>query len=104
MRRNLFISLLLFLGAITIKANDNVSFEFSGGIQGSLKNKMEHQLELLLTAINRAQSDNSDEINFSGVEFESSETANQTIMMLWNTVHFRTISMKIVFSVNDLVE
>ena len=51
---------------------------------------MEQQITRLLTAINRAESSHSDGINFSGIQFESSQMANQSLTMLWNSVHFRT--------------
>lgn len=89
MKKILFALLLVSFAAI-MKAQDEVSFEFSDGIQGALKTKMEQQLSKFLTAINRAETAGSDEINFSGIQFENSETANQTISMLWNSVHFRT--------------
>ena len=89
MKKILF-ELLLVGFATVVKAQDEVSFEFSDGIQGALKTKMEQQLSKFLTAINRAETTGSDEINFSGIQFENSETANQTISMLWNSVHFRT--------------
>lgn len=73
-----------------LAAQDQVAFEFSSGIDGTLKTKMEQQLTNLLTAINRAESSGSNEINFKGIDFESNETASQTISMLWNCVHFRT--------------
>lgn len=71
-------------------AQDEVSFEFSDGIEGQLKTRMEQNISRLLTAINRACTTGSDEINFSGVQFERGETASQTVGMLWNAVHFRT--------------
>lgn len=89
MKRLLF-ALLTILTSVGATASDDVNFEFSDGINGALKTKMEQQLSRLLTAINRAESAGSDEINFAGIQFESKETANQTICMLWNTVHFRT--------------
>jgi len=82
--------LFVLLQVVAGKAMSEVSFEFSDGINGALKTKMEQQLSRLLTAINTAADANRDEINFSGIQFERSETANQTISMLWNSVHFST--------------
>lgn len=89
MKKILF-AIFLIGCSIVINATDEVTFEFSEGIQGPLKTKMEQQLSKFLTAINRAATSESDEINFSGVQFEGKETASQTIGMLWNSVHFRT--------------
>lgn len=88
--KELLFTLLLLAFPATMQADDHVSFELSEGIQGPLKKKMEQQLSMLLTAINKAQTANSNEINFAGVQFENKEIANQSIMMLWNSVHFRT--------------
>ena len=82
---------LLFINySVVMNGADEVTFEFSDGIQGTLKTKMEQQLSSFLTAINRAESSGRYEINFAGIQFENSETASQTISMLWNSVHFRT--------------
>lgn len=89
MKKVLFIFLLICC-SIVGKGADEVTFELYQGIQGPLKAKMEEQLSRFLTAINRAESAGSDEINYSGIQFESHETANQTVGMLWNSVHFRT--------------
>lgn len=71
-------------------ADDDVTFEIADGLQGPLKTKIEKQLSRLLTAINTAASAGTDELNFKGIQFENSETANQTICGLWNSVHFHT--------------
>ena len=56
--------LLLISQVFVGYAQDEVNFEFSDGIaNATLKSKMEQQLSTLLTAINRAESSNSD-INF----------------------------------------
>lgn len=89
MKKILF-AILLICYSVVVKAADEVTFEFSEGIQGPLKTKMEQQLSKFLTAINRAATSESNEINFSGIQFEGRETANQTVGMLWNSVHFRT--------------
>ena len=84
------LTLACLLCAWAAAAQDAVTFEFDGGISGPLKQKMEQQISRLLTAINTAESSGSDGINYGGVQFEASETASQTIGMLWNHVHFRT--------------
>lgn len=89
MKKYLF-TILFICCSTTIFADDQVTFEISDGLQGALKTKIEQQLSKLLTAINTAATANSDELNFRGIQFESSETANQTICALWSTVHFRT--------------
>ena len=82
------------VGSSGLKAQDAVVFEFSDGIGNpALKSKMERQAANLLTAINRAQSANSD-INFSGIDID--DMATQSICMLWNNVHFRTMDDDIV--------
>lgn len=86
---------LLFIGSISLTAQDHVNFEFSDGIENAaLKSKMEQQASALLTAINRAESANSD-INYSGIDINN--LASQSIGMMWNNVHFR-------ISDDDIVE
>ena len=69
MKKLLLITLLLF-GSIAFYAQDVVSFEFSGGIgNGALKTKMERQVSNLLTAINRAETYNTD-INYTGIDID----------------------------------
>lgn len=82
--------LATLLPAGTVAAQDEVTFEFSDGVSGPIKAKMEQQAARMLTAINRACTAGSDEINFAGVQFESAETAAMTVSALWNAVHFRT--------------
>ena len=88
--KKVILTFLLMGCLIPMYANDEVNFEVAAGITGAMKSKMEQQLSKFLTAINKAESAGSKEINFSGVQFENSETANQTVLALWNTVHFRT--------------
>ena len=83
-----FVIILCLLGCLTIYAQDVVSFEFSGGIgNGALKTKMERQVSNLLTAINRAETYNTD-INYTGIDIDP--LASQSIGMMWNNVHMRT--------------
>ena len=78
-----------------LQAQKEVLFEFSDGIpDGALKTKIEQQVMGLLTAINTAESSNSD-INYSGIDIDN--LASQSIGMTWNNVHFRTMD-------NDIVE
>lgn len=93
MKKFLFF-ILLIVTAFSLNAQDNVAFEFSDGIDNvSLKSRMERQVSALLTAINRAESTNSD-INYSGISIDN--LATQSIGMLWNNVHFRTVDDDIV--------
>ena len=77
----------------TTQAQDEVSFEFSDGIDGSVKAKMEQNTARLLTAINNAESANKD-INYSGIDIDG--LASQSIGMMWNNVHFRVVDDDIV--------
>lgn len=95
MKKWLPLCLVFLLGNIyTIKAQDEVAFEFSDGIENvALKTKMEQQISALLTAINHAESRNND-INFSGIQID--DLASASICMLWNNVHFRCLDDDIV--------
>ena len=76
-----------------LRAQDEVNFEFSDGIEGPLKQRMEQNVSCLLTAINRAQSTGKD-INYSGIEIDG--LASQSIGMMWNNVHMRVVDDDIV--------
>lgn len=78
---------------LALHAQDEVAFEFSDGIDGSVKATMEQNTARLLTAINRAESRNAD-INYSGVGIDN--LASQSIGMMWNNVHFRVVDDDIV--------
>ena len=94
MKKILFLALLI-LGSMSLKAQDQVNFEFSDGIDNfALKSTMERQISNLLTAINRAESNGTD-INYSGIDIDN--LASQSIGMMWNNVHFRV-------SEDDIVE
>lgn len=94
MKKIIFIVLIMGY-AFGISAQNEVSFEFSDGIENfQLKSKMERQVMNLLTAVNRAQATGSD-INFSGIYIDN--LASQSICMLWNNVRFRCLD-------NDIVE
>ena len=90
MKKLLLFTFALLLSAPIMRANDEVTFEFSQGISGPLKAKMEQQISKFLTAINRAASAGNSEINFSGVQFSNQEIGSQTVTMLWNNVRFHT--------------
>lgn len=93
--KRIFVFALLFLGGVTLHAQDAVNFEFSDGIDNNqLKSKMERQASALLTAINQAETNNTD-INYSGIDIDN--LASQSIGMMWNNVHFR-------ISDDDIVE
>lgn len=73
---------------------DEVSFEFSDGISNTvLKQKMERQVSLLLTAINKAESTGG-LINFSGIEIDP--MASQSITAHWENARFRCLDDDIV--------
>ena len=92
--KKFFLIILFALPVLTIQAQDEVYFEFSDGISNqNLKSKMERQLSTLLTAINRAESSNSD-INFTGINIDA--VASQSITGLWNNAHFRCLDDDIV--------
>lgn len=87
MKKILFLLALLSTVFMQTKAQ-GVSFEFSGGISaGALKDKMERQVSMLLTAINEADKRNGD-VNFSGLDI--SDDASGSLAMTWNEVHFHT--------------
>lgn len=92
--KKLLIFILLIGGVLRLSAQDNVAFEFSDGIDNiSLKSKMERQVAALLTAINSAESSNGN-INYRGIDIDN--LATQSIGMLWNNTHFRTVDDDIV--------
>lgn len=87
------LTILVMLPA-TMLGQDEVNLEFSDGIEvGKVKNNMERNASLLLTAINRAERTNSD-INYSGINIDN--LASQSIGAMWNNVHFRIIDDDIV--------
>jgi len=95
MIRTLSISFILAICLpITVVAQDEITFEFSDGITNTaLKNYMETQVSRLLTAINRAESSNTN-INYSSVDID--DMASQSLGMLWNSAHFRILDDEIV--------
>lgn len=73
--------LCILIGLLTLTSvyAQKVSFEFSDGIdEGALKTRMEQHMSSLLTAINEANSSNSD-INFSGVDITDDASASLTM-------------------------
>jgi len=92
--KKILLIFLLFTQVFVGLAQDEVYFEFSDGItNATLKSKMEQQLSTLLTAINRAESSNSD-INFKGLNIDP--IASQSITSLWENAHFRCLDDDIV--------
>ena len=92
MKKILLLVLAIVFGYVA-NAQDVVYFEFSDGIEGNLKSVMERNTSNLLTAINRAESTNSD-INYTGISIDN--LASQSIGMMWNNVRFRVLDEDIV--------
>ncbi|MDE7455953.1 MAG: hypothetical protein K2M96_04515 [Prevotella sp.] len=75
-------------------SQDEVNFEFSDGINNpALKQRMERQMSMLLTAINKAESSGG-MINFNGIEIDP--VASQSITAHWEIAHFRCLDDDIV--------
>lgn len=92
--KKIFAIILFCAACVMLHAQDAVHFEFSDGIEDiALKKKMEQQISALLTAINRAETNNSD-INYMGIDID--DLASQSIGMMWNNVHFRIVDDDIV--------
>ncbi len=92
--KKIFAIVLFCAACVMLHAQDAVRFEFSDGIEDfALKSKMEQQISALLTAINRAETNNSD-INYWGIEID--DLASQSLGMMWNNVHFRIVDDDIV--------
>ncbi len=91
-------SLLLIVFAIVpALAQENVVFEFdtSDGIDPIVPVKrMERNISNLLTAMNRAASERSSTIDFSGIEI--SEDASYSILMTWENVRMHTFDDDII--------
>jgi hypothetical protein len=69
---------------------DDVEFEVRRGLQGNktLSSTIEKQTTKLLTILNKAQSANSDKLDFKGVTITSE--AQTAILQLWKYNHMRT--------------
>lgn len=81
------IFIIMLLATASVYAQQ-VTFEFSDGIDdGPLKTKMEQQMSALLTAINTANTAGGD-INFSGIDI--TDDASGSLTMTWEQVHFFT--------------
>lgn len=92
--KKIFAIVIFCMASVTLHAQDAVHFEFSDGIEDfALKSKMEQQISALLTAINRAESNNSN-INYGGIYID--DFASQSLGMMWNNVHFRIMDDDIV--------
>ncbi len=94
MMKRIFSIFLFCTVCVMPHAQDAVRFEFSDGIEDAgLKSKMEQQISVLLTAINRAETNHS-AINFSGINID--ERTTQSINKMWNAVRFRIVDDDIV--------
>lgn len=94
MMRKVFLPLILLLGFICAQAQDAVTCEITSGIASSTtRQRIERQTAALLSAINRAESANTD-INYYGINID--DLASQTIGMSWNQSKFRIEDSEIV--------
>lgn len=94
MMKRLSFCIVTCMLSMVLHAQDKVVFEFSDGIEnGMLKTKMEQQVSKLLTAINQAESNQTD-INYRDIDIDN--LASQSIGMLWNNVRFRVMDSDIV--------
>ena len=76
-------------------SQEKVSVEIDGGTRElDLRLQIGYQTQALLTAINNAALSNSKTIDFRGIKI--SQSACNTIMMLWENTHFKTIDDEIV--------
>ena len=83
--KRILVTLTFVLTVVALNAQ-RVSFEFSDGIEdGELKNKMENNISNFLTALNVANSSNSD-VNYSNIDINNDASAS--IGMTWNNIHF----------------
>lgn len=89
--------LLIALVILPALAQGNVVFEFdtSDGIDPAVPVKrMERNISNLLTAMNRAASERSSTIDFSGIEI--SEDASYSLLMTWENVRMHTFDDDII--------
>lgn len=93
MKKVFVIAFAALLSTFALRAQDEVLFEFSNGIEGSVKQTMEQNTSRLLTAINQAESSGKD-INYRGIGID--DLATQSIGMMWNNVKFRVVDDDIV--------
>lgn len=93
MKKVFVIAFAALLSTFALRAQDEVLFEFSDGIEGSVKQTMEQNTSRLLTAINQAESSGKD-INYRGIGID--DLATQSIGMMWNNVKFRVVDDDIV--------
>lgn len=93
MYKRIILSLVVLL-SLPVWAQDDVTFEITGGI-GSIqtRKRIETQAAKLLTAINAAESAGTP-INYTGIDIDN--LASQTIGMSWNQAHFHTEDPEIV--------
>ena len=92
--KRLFYTLTFILLSLSISAQDNVSVEIQDLSNANLRKTMESNASKLLTAINKAESSNSQSINYSGISIE--QDAKDVLSMLWRSIHLRVIEDDIV--------
>lgn len=86
-------ALLALIIPSTLKAQNDVKFEFYDGIEeGALKRTMERNASRLLTAINVAEAIGGD-INYSGIGIDN--LASQSIGAMWKNMHIRIVDDEI---------
>lgn len=94
MKRLFYTLTILFLSATASFAQDEVSVEITDVNNSAIQKTMESNASKLLTAINRAESNKSNSINFSGIGIETD--AQDAIAMLWSSIHMRVVDDEIV--------
>ncbi|MCQ2242623.1 MAG: nuclear transport factor 2 family protein [Bacteroidaceae bacterium] len=92
--KRLFYTLTFILLSLSISAQDNVAVEIQDLSNANLRKTMENNASKLLTAINEAESSNSQSINYSGINIE--QDAKDVLSMLWSSIHMRVVEEDIV--------
>lgn len=95
--RKIAIAVSFVLSMFSVTANDVVTFEIdrNDGIDPSIPvERMEKNIAGLLTAMNKATTAKSKNIDFSGVEI--SEDASFSLMLIWENVMMRTFDDDII--------
>lgn len=96
--KRIILTLLLLLPLASsffhLHAQNEVAVEITDVASLTLKQTMERNASLLLSAINAAESAGSSSINFSGIGIEPD--AQDAIAMLWSSVHMRVLDDEIV--------
>lgn len=86
--------IIFLIVPLFVAAQDNVYVKITDVNNTSLQTTMENNVSRLLTSINNAETNNSSNINFSGVGI--TEEAKDVIMMLWENAHMRVVDDEIV--------